>query len=56
MFVVCLILLVALPTALKVVALAGFVALPIRMGRKPQWQHTYDDLPPHVRPPTGTAP
>ncbi|WP_406122557.1 tetratricopeptide repeat protein [Streptomyces sp. NBC_00989] len=39
-------------TTLTVLAVAGFLLLPIVMGVKPRWQHAYNDLPPHLRPQT----
>lgn len=50
---VCFVLLLVLPGAVSVLALAGLFGLPVAMGVKPRWQHTRNDLPPHVRPPNG---
>ncbi|MFJ2890590.1 tetratricopeptide repeat protein [Streptomyces sp. NPDC087305] len=40
------------PTALRLLSVAGFYFLPIAMGVKPRWQHAYNGLPPHQRPQT----
>ena len=49
---VCTALMLVLQDPLNVLPLTGFFGLPIAMGIKPRWQHTYNELPPHQRPPT----
>ncbi|AXL91478.1 hypothetical protein C4J65_26655 [Streptomyces sp. CB09001] len=49
---VCAALMLVLQAPLVVLPLAGFFGLPIAMGIKPRWQHTYNELPPDQRPPT----
>lgn len=49
---VCVALMLVLKDPLGVLPLAGLVGLPIAMGIKPRWRHTYNELRPHQRPPT----
>ncbi|MFF9002091.1 tetratricopeptide repeat protein [Streptomyces achromogenes] len=51
----CFVLMLVLPSGFGLLALAAFVVLPIVMGIKPRWRHTYNDLPPNLRPQTGRA-
>lgn len=43
---VCVALMLTLPDPLGLLPLAGFFGLPIAMGVKPRWRHTYNDLRP----------
>ncbi|MFD5220587.1 tetratricopeptide repeat protein [Streptomyces tendae] len=49
---VCAALMLVLPAPLVVLPLVGFFGLPIAMGIKPRWQHTWKELPAHQRPQT----
>ncbi|WP_066947007.1 tetratricopeptide repeat protein [Streptomyces lushanensis] len=49
---VCFMLTAVLPSALSLLSLAGFLGLPIAMGIKPRWRHTYNDLPSYQKPQT----
>ncbi|MEU3412032.1 tetratricopeptide repeat protein [Streptomyces sp. NPDC006658] len=51
----CFVLMLVLPSGFGLPALAAFVVLPIAMGIKPRWRHTYNDLPPNLRRQTGRA-
>ncbi|NGN63479.1 tetratricopeptide repeat protein [Streptomyces sp. A7024] len=48
---VCFVLMLTLPNLLSTLALFAFFGLPVAMGIKPRWRHTYNDLPVHTRPP-----
>ncbi|GGO98566.1 tetratricopeptide repeat protein [Wenjunlia tyrosinilytica] len=45
------ILVLTLPSLLKILAMAAAVALVVAMGLRPRWQHTFHELPVRARPP-----